>query len=413
MEQLPEINEKDCLEFLSNFVKIPSHSKTPAEIDAIKYVTKAMKDIGLDASNVGFKDKNDGMQRFDSVGIWKGTGKKEGGRKLLFNGHVDVNPVSEGWTVDPYGGKYDDKFIYGIGVSNMKSGCSSYYMAVKTLKNAGYKVSKDVTLTFVVGELQGGAGTVALIEQGVVTKATADCFINCEPTDVVALTMHAGSAIFSVNVIGDTRHMSKREEATDSILASMDAIDRMTDMTFSHAKSKVHESINRCHIGTIRGGLGRKYEDWRQPQVADFVTFEGAARYAPGQDVSIVLEDLDTKMKETQKKYPKMKYELSIVKRDCMPPYEVDPKAQIVQTLNKHYKFVRGYEQPTGAIKPPCFYGSDAGHLYEKLGMEGIVCGPGGKYNTMPDERVDIPDYLDTIRIFMRTIVETCGAYKE
>ena len=43
------------------------------------------------------------------------------------------------------------------------------------------------------------------------------------------------------------------------------------------------------------------------------------------------------------------------------------------------------------------------------LGMEGVVCGPGGRYNTMPDERVDIPDYLDMIRIYMRVIMDICG----
>ena len=40
--------------------------------------------------------------------------------------------------------------------------------------------------------------------------------------------------------------------------------------------------------------------------------------------------------------------------------------------------------------------------------MEGIVCGPGGRYNTMPDERVDIADYLDMIRIYMLRILDIC-----
>lgn len=419
--QLPEVNAKEGLDFLSKFIQIPSHSRNPAEIDAVKYMTAALKKIGLDAETVEFNDKTDGMLRCNSVGIWKGTNQKEESKSLLFNGHVDVNPVTEGWTVDPYGGIYDEsseyslgdnKWIYGIGVSNMKSGCCAYYMAVKTLIEDGWKVSKDVVLTYVVGELQGGAGTVALLEQGRITKETADCFINCEPTDVYGLVMHAGSAIFEINIIGDTRHMSKREEATDAILCSMEAIKRLTYMTFSDPKSDMHESVNRCHVGTIRGGLGRSYEDWRPPQVSDFVTITGAARYAPGQTPEIVLADLTRELESVKQKFPKMKYELSLVKRDFMPPFEVDPKAEIVSLLNECYKDVRGVDQPTGALRPPCFYGSDAGHLYEKLGMEGIVCGPGGKYNTMPDERVDIIDYLDCIRIFMRVIIQCCGAYK-
>ncbi|ODV83672.1 hypothetical protein CANARDRAFT_29893 [[Candida] arabinofermentans NRRL YB-2248] len=410
--QLPDVNEIECLEFLSKFIQIHSQSRTPGEIEAIHHMTKAMTEIGLESQSLKFIDKTDGMQRYNSVGVWKGTGKKQA-KKLLFNGHVDVNPVTEGWTLDPYEGKFDDDFIYGIGVSNMKSGCCAYYMAVKTLIDNGFKVSDDVTLTYVVGELQGGAGTVALLEQHAITNDTADFFINCEPTDVFALVMHAGSAIFKVNIVGDTRHMSKREEATDSILASMDAIERFTDLTFSKPLSDLHKSVNRCHVGTIIGGLGRGYESWRPPQVADFVTFTGAARYAPGQNEEIVLEDLEDELKKTREKFPKMKYELSLEKRDFMPPFEVDPKAEIVQLLNECYKEVRGVDQPTGALKPPCFYGSDAGHLYEKLGMQGIVCGPGGKFNTMPDEKVDIPDYLDCVRVFMRVIVEACGGYKD
>jgi acetylornithine deacetylase len=76
--------------------------------------------------------------------------------------------------------------------------------------------------------------------------------------------------------------------------------------------------------------------------------------------------------------------------------------------VNRAYSAVRGLDQPTGAITPPGFYGTDAGHLYETAGMEGVVCGPGGRYNTMPDERVDIADYLDMVRIYLLTMLDIC-----
>ena len=34
-------------------------------------------------------------------------GKRMNAIGLLFNGHIDTNPVSEGWTVDPWGGCYE------------------------------------------------------------------------------------------------------------------------------------------------------------------------------------------------------------------------------------------------------------------------------------------------------------------
>ena len=47
-------------------------------------------------------------------------------------------------------------------------------------------------------------------------------------------------------------------------------------------------------------------------------------------------------------------------------------------------------------------------HFLHRLRMEGIVCGPGGRYNTMPDERVDVPGYLDMIRINMLAMLDVC-----
>ena len=66
-----------------------------------------------------------------------------------------------------------------------------------------------------------------------------------------------------------------------------------------------------------------------------------------------------------------------------------------------------------GAVPPPCFYWTDAAHFLHRAKMEGVVCGPGGRYNTMPDERVDIADYLDMVRICMMTIVDVCGVDKK
>src|SRR5437899_3402503 len=86
--------------------------------------------------------------RVNAVGRLRGAG---GGKSLLFNGHVDTNPVTEGWTVDPWAGKVDDNFIYGIGVSNMKAGDAAYFCALRTLVEAGVKLRGDVILTSVLG----------------------------------------------------------------------------------------------------------------------------------------------------------------------------------------------------------------------------------------------------------------------
>jgi acetylornithine deacetylase len=395
-----QIDEKACLDFLSKMVRHKSHSETDGERELARVMAEELKTIGLEAELQPF----DEGRRFNAIGRLKGSG---GGKSILFNGHLDTNPVTEGWTVDPYAGLVDDKFIYGIGVSNMKAGDAAYFCAVKTLLDAGVKLKGDIILTFVVGELQGGVGTLAAIRAG----AKADYFVNSEPSDLVAVTMHAAALSFVIELTGDTRHLSKREESVDAIMAACDIIPRLNGMTFNGARSDVHKSINRCHVGVVHGALGRDLAEWRPPQVADFVRIRGSARYAPGQTQEGVLADIDAELRGLEQRYPGLKATLvpeMIEGRPLMPPFEVSPDSRIVKAINAAYETVRGEKQPTGGITPTRFYGTDAGHLYHELGMEGIVCGPGGRYNTMPDERVDIIDYLDMIRVYMLTILDIC-----
>lgn len=402
---LASVNEKACLDFVSMMVRHKSHSETEGEKILARRMVDEMQAIGLDARLHEFGNAG----RCNAIGTFRGEG---GGKSLLFNGHLDTNPVTEGWTVDPYGGLVDDRFIYGIGVSNMKSSDAAYFCAVKTLIDAGVRLKGDVILTFVVGELQGGVGTEALVRDGV----RADYFVNCEPSDLVAVTMHAAALGFVIELTGDTRHLSKREEAVDAIAAACDLIPRLNAMTFSGATSPDHESVNRCHVGVVHGALGRELEEWRPPQVADFVRLKGSARYAPGQTREGVLADIRRELDALERRFPGLKARLEPENRNgisVMPPFEAARDSAIVKAINNAYAELRGMPQPTGAITPTRFYGSDAGHLYELGGMEGIVCGCGGRYNTMPDERVDIVDYIDMIKVYMLTILNVCGVADE
>lgn len=399
-EIMARVDERYCLDFLARMVQQKSYSQTEGERKLAAVMASEMTMLGLEA---GLRPVEG--ERVNAVGTWRGTG---GGKSLLFNGHVDTNPVSEGWTVDPWGGKIDETFIYGIGVSNMKAGDAAYFCAVRTLIEAGVRLKGDVILTFVVGELQGGVGTLALIEQGL----RADYFVNSEPTDLAALTMHAAAFTFLIELVGKTRHLSKREDAVDAIAAACDLIPRLDAMRFSNAPSPEHEAINRVHVGVVHGALGRDLHEWRPPQVADFVRIKGSGRYAPGQTEEGALADLRAELDALEHRFPGLKASLMPehkIGRPAMPSFEVSRTSPIVQAINHAYRTVRGTEQPTGALPPAGFYGTDAAHLYRKAGMEGIVCGPGGRYNTMPDERVDIVDFLDMVKIYMLTMLEICG----
>ncbi len=396
---IDNIDRKHSLDFLARMVRFKSYSNTPGELELAHFMTDSMRRLGLETELQPVEG-----ERRNAIGRWRGSG---GGKSLLFNGHMDTNPVTEGWTVDPWGGKVDDKFIYGIGVSNMKAGDAAYFCAVKTLIDSGVRLKGDVILTFVVGELQGGIGTVRMIEQGL----RADYFINSEPTDIAALTLHAGAFNYVIELTGITRHVSKREEAVDAIAVAAELVPRINAMTFSGAANAEHRSVNRANVGVIRGSLTPEFHDWRPPQIADFVRMSGTCRYAPSQSEESCLADLRALLDEVEREHPGLEARVTRAPRAQpigMLPFEVNKNSRIVRALNRAYETVRGERQPTGAIPPPCFYGTDAAHLLHRAKMEGIVCGPGGRYNTMPDERVDIPDYLDMIRVYMLTMLDIC-----
>ena len=290
----------------------------------------------------------------------------------------------------------------------MKAGDAAYFCAVATILNTGIKLKGDVILSFVVGELQGGIGTVRAIEQGL----RADYFINSEPTDLQALTMHAGSVMFEIELTGLTRHLSKREQACDALAAATHLAQRINNLTFTGAETPEQVSVNRGHVGSLRAGLGKEFHDWRPPQVADHAGLSGSCRYGPGQTIESVTQDLEALLDVLKLEFPQLKSKLRIggPTPDAlqMPPFMVDPNSRIVTAVNTAYETIFFFFYPTGAISPPAFFGTDAAHL-AAAGMEGVVCGPGGEFNTMPDERVRKKQFLDCVRIYILCILDICG----
>ena len=94
------------------------------------------------------------------------------------------------------------------------------------------------------------------------------------------------------------------------------------------------------------------------------------------------MADLCRVLDQLQARFPGLAASLSkeaAGARPTMLPFEVAHESPIVRAVAEAYKTVRGAEQPLGPIRPYCFYGTDAAHLMHRAGMQGVVCGPGGR----------------------------------
>lgn len=343
-------------------------------------------------------------KRVNVVGKWRGSGN---GPSFMYNGHMDTNPAGEGWTKDPLGGECDGEFVYGIGISNMKSANASFLHALEALRAADFKPKGDLVVAYVVGELQGGIGTLKLIENGV----RADYFVVGEPTELTLLTRHAASFVFEIWVYGRTRHLSKREEGIDAIAKMERILPRLRELTFSGAASDEVRELNRVHVGVIRGAMSKDFLEWRPQQLADTCMIRGAGRFGRGQTLESAMADLQRLLDETASDDADFKSELRLVTKDrvFMPPFDGDAQSRPAQAFAAAHYDVTGQAAKIGAHTPAKFFGSDAAHLAQ-AGMTGLLYGPGGRYNTMPDERVAIDEMVVASRTYARAVCDLLGA---
>nr|WP_281351630.1 M20/M25/M40 family metallo-hydrolase [Propylenella binzhouense] len=94
----------------------------------------------------------------------------------MLNGHMDPVVSMSGWTVDPFGAKYEDGWIWGAGAHDDKGGLVAAIGAIEAIVRSGVALQGEIVLCAVACHKAGGLGTKALLKAGV----RADMCINME-----------------------------------------------------------------------------------------------------------------------------------------------------------------------------------------------------------------------------------------
>src|SRR5436190_3888076 len=165
-------------------LRFRSFSASPGELELARWLCSTLSARGFETAQLAVS-----VDRVNTLAWLRGSGS---GPSLMLNGHIDTNMPGFGWTHDPWAADIEDGFIYGLGASNMKAADAAMIEALTAVRDAAPELRGEVCLAMVVGELQGGVGTLQLLRDGIVT----DYFIVGEPTDLTMLTLHAGSFEF-------------------------------------------------------------------------------------------------------------------------------------------------------------------------------------------------------------------------
>ena len=128
----------------------------------------------------------------------------EGGRSLIFNGHIDVvesSPV-DAWTSHPNRAEVRDGRLYGRGSCDMKGGVAAMTFAALVLAREGVALNGDLTVCTVTDEESWGAGGLAAVAHGI----AADGCIVTEPSGLATWVACRGSLIPTIVVEGRPGH---------------------------------------------------------------------------------------------------------------------------------------------------------------------------------------------------------------
>ncbi|WP_058914277.1 M20 family metallopeptidase [Entomohabitans teleogrylli] len=135
------------------------------------------------------------------------------GKRLIFNGHSDVVPCGEGWSVDPFAAVVDGDRIVGRGAADMKSGVAAMMYAAILIKRRQYAFNGEITLLFNVDEERVNLGMEHFVAQGV----KADYAIIGEPTSLEICVAHKGVSRTRLTTHGTAGHAAKTRNPDSAI----------------------------------------------------------------------------------------------------------------------------------------------------------------------------------------------------
>lgn len=173
LKRVDELQD-ELVELCQDIIRIPSWDReTRGEAEVAHRVGETLEKRGFHTEYFASHPNIDNL-----VSTWK----VNEGKRLLFNGHVDVVPPGEDWTVDPFAAEIREGLIYGRGAMDMKGGVAAMTMACCALHDLEVPLKGTLILNAVGDEeRQGTLGTTWFIENAW-EKIKADAAVIPEPS---------------------------------------------------------------------------------------------------------------------------------------------------------------------------------------------------------------------------------------
>ncbi len=409
-----EAAREEIVAFTAELIRVPTVNP-PGEAyrDCAELMGRLLREAGFDVQYVeaeGLPEHTAEHPRVNVVGWGGGTGAR---KRIHLNGHFDVVPPGEGWTVDPFGGVVKGGRIYGRGASDMKSGIAAAVFAVESLRRAGVDLEGAVDISGTVDEESGGfAGVAHLCRTGLISARNTDYTIIPEPfgPDRVCVG-HRGVYWFDVVARGRTAHGSMPylgHNAIEDMGAVLEAFRTGLAPALASRLSAlpvVPEDSRRpsLNVNAITGGQAG--EAVQSPCVADRCTATFDRRFIPEENFGDVREEVERLIARVEAEDPGR--HLTVVDRMVVHPVQAPPRSPLVAAFSNAIRELRGGD-PVLVASPGTY---DQKHFALIGGVQHCVAyGPGDLAQAhQPDESCAVDDLVACTQVLALAVLELAG----
>jgi succinyl-diaminopimelate desuccinylase len=408
LARIPEVMP-ELVELLRELVRIPTVNPPGDNYEACAHaIGDAYRKYGHEVTYVVADDHPDHSARYPRVNV---LGRLEGaapGRCVHFNGHLDVVPAGDGWTVDPFGGVVSDGKVWGRGTADMKAGIVASLFAVEAIRRAGVKLSGAVEQSATVDEESGGfAGVAYLAEKGFLARHKQDHVIITEPLDPDRICLgHRGVYWFDVTVHGRIAHGSMPFLGESAILGMgrvLSAFERDLAPRLAARTTALpvvpdgarHATLN---VNAIAGG--QSIHETQTPCVADRCTAIFDRRFLDEEPLDDVRREIADLIAATGVRH-------DIRDRMIVHPTTTSPDAAVVGALQS--SILSTYGRDAKLVASPGTY--DQKHFSRLAGIvDSVAYGPGIlDLAHQPDEHVTLANLEKATAVMALTVLRLLG----
>jgi acetylornithine deacetylase/succinyl-diaminopimelate desuccinylase-like protein len=392
--------DNEPIELAQQLIRIPSYLWQ--ESDVARFIADWFSERGFEVE-LQEVPLRDGRVTHQTVAMLKGDGS---GPSLMLCGHIDTSdwqgrPFRESeWTHDPFGGKVEDGYLYGLGAINMKAGVAAIMLAAEAARRSGLKLKGDLIVACVVAETGGGVGAVHLINTGL----RPDYCIVTEAGNLDVGVISAGYVQGKVRVIGEFKHR----------VPYINPIEKITQVIQAFGPSYQPIPLGgwlRFEPHPLLPGFPRMAVR-NIEHFQDTTTLSFDLRIIPGMTEQSACEDMQRLLEGIAASDPEFKFELVIplsAQQPNMPAREATPvESPLTQAVIAAHRQVTGRMPEVGAGHR---IGATADTCHFKgVGITCIEYGPGFiPIWPMVDERIEVAQVVTATKTLALTAVNLCA----